>query len=187
MRRVTLTDAQVSALIQELRRLDLSSRPASQDLLRRLERLADKNDPARSRYPTPPAEGDQADHDEKNAGSQSQRGRRPGGRNASDSTAWRCDPQDPSGLQQDAVVPMQCVFALDTAGAAARATIRLFESRHPPSQGPEDRTDVDAEPGEDDWRGDVDKKAEAEESKERAMDETTPELRKRKRRRRRLE
>ena len=54
---LTLTDVQVSALIRELRRLDLSSKPASQDLLGRLEHLANGNYVYAARYPTPPAEG----------------------------------------------------------------------------------------------------------------------------------
>ncbi|KAI1784647.1 hypothetical protein LXA43DRAFT_1066579 [Ganoderma leucocontextum] len=142
-----MTDAQISALVQELRGLDLSSKPALQALLRRLERLTDRNDRDAARYPTPPpAEGYQVDFGEKNAlDSQPQRNGR--GRKASaESASWRCQPQGPSDSRSHELergVPMQSVFALDTAGAAARATIKQFESRHSTQAG----TDVGVDAG----------------------------------------
>ena len=63
MPRLVLTEEQLTALVQLLRDQDLSSKPVLRDVLKRLERLARRNDAAR--YPTPPAEDSQVDPSEK--------------------------------------------------------------------------------------------------------------------------
>ena len=109
---------------------------------------------------------------------------------SSNHNAWRCDPQDPPDSQRnDGAIstPTQFVFALDTAGAAARATIRHFEMRHHPQpEVPTRRTQGDVNANQSERRhasmhDEVDIKTE-EEPEEYAVVET-PGLRKSKRRR----